>query len=131
MTLIRYAFGMIYLLAILSLAIDSFYYLLAGIIPSEITYLFASLLSFVQKISHIAGYPVEYLMNILLGFLPKGFGAFLPITDTEILGAKIAWVPILSLLIYTSILKSFSDFVLKTKVTGIQKNYRQKDGDSQ
>lgn len=121
---------MTYLLAILFLAMDSFYYLFSGIMPAGLLLQLDSGISLIQKGSHIAGYPVEYLMNILLTFTPKAFREFLPVTNTEILGARIAWVPILSLLIYTSILKSFSDYILNSKVTNIQKKYSKNDKDN-
>jgi hypothetical protein len=63
--------------------------------------------------------------------MPSFISRLYPITNTEILGAKIAWCPLITLFIYTAILKSIDDYILGKKITKIQKVYNQTDKNNQ
>ena len=122
MLLIRRLIGTIYILGILILAITVLYYLFAGILPSMFKDTVNPLIAFLDNASAIISKPIAIVVDFILKFLPF-LGGIFPVTNTGIIGAQIHWVPLLSLFIYTGILKAIDEFFLRNNVNKIEKNY--------
>lgn len=125
MFLIKQTVGFIYIIAILILAFDVLYALFGGIIPGIVKNHIMFMVATLENISANIAMPIDYLVKMLLDYLPGSIREFFPITDTGIFQAQIKWIPILSLFIYTNILKFINDKLLKQKINNIHKNYSQ------
>jgi hypothetical protein len=124
-SLIRQFIGTLYILGILILAFDIIYYLVWGMLPPVFKSTVGDAVMFIDRIAEILSWPVAWLVNYILSFLPSFFDRLLPITHTDIFGARIAWVPIFALFIYTGILKAIDEIVLKNKIDEIHNNYKE------
>lgn len=123
MVVIRHLIGMIYIFGILILAFESLYWLFHGFIPPLFSSIIAAPSSFVHECAAFLSQPVSWLLGLLISAVPFVSG-FIPVTTTDIFQAEIHWAPLLSLFLYSGILRAFDTFVLKSKMNQIQNNYQ-------
>lgn len=124
MQFIRSIFGFAYLIGVLIIAFDCLYYLFYGMVPSVLKPGIEFYVNYIDNLASILCLPVAIIVEFLLSHLPAFFRSFLPITNTDIMGAQIAWVPILSLFLYTGILKTIDDYYLKSSFNKVKKNHQ-------
>lgn len=124
MGIVRQVVGVIYITGILILSFDVIYYLAYGLLPPIFKDLVAPGVMFLDQIAQLLCTPIAFVVDRILDFLPGIFRQFFPMTNTDIVGARIAWVPIIALFIYTGILKAIDDFYLKKNLKDIQKQYK-------
>lgn len=123
MVVIRNFIGLAYILGILILAFDSLFWLFHGFVPPLFMSLIESPASILHECSNFLSMPVSWFINLLTGAIPF-LGGILPVTQTDIFQAEIHWAPLLSLFIYSGLLRAFDNFVLKSRMNEIQSGYQ-------
>lgn len=123
MALLRQIIGILYMLAILLLAFNIIYNVVNGIVPTQIKTFMASGIDTIDYIVQVVCFPIAKLVDMLLEILPPYAKKILPITQTDLMGVRIVWVPLISLFLYTYILKSIDDYYLSKKFDFIKKRY--------
>jgi hypothetical protein len=127
MNIIRTTIGLAYITGILILAFDALYNLFAGILPPVFKSVIESPVQLILNISEILSFPVSFVLDRVMAYMPSFISGFYPVTTTDILGARIMWVPILALFLYTGILKAIDEMVLKSRVDNIHRQYKEKE----
>lgn len=106
-------------------ALDALYYIFQGILPSVIIEMIKPFMATIGEWSDILCWPVAYVFNFFFNLIPGDASQFFPIMETGIWGAEIHWIPVISVFVYTGILKFIDETTLKSKMTSMHQQQNQ------